>query len=124
MFVRWAFWLAAISLVLPLSATSRSLQYSKVRIQVSSATDVRRLASLGLALDEAGRRRGPSMDLFVDENEIRLLQEQGIPFETLIPDWRGAYAVRRAQDLATLQSVSGIAPPRNFHLAAWVAFSR
>jgi carboxypeptidase T len=118
MFVRWVFWLAAIPLVLPLSANSRSPHYSKIRIEASSEVDLRRIASLGLPLDEGRKRRGPAIDLFVNQDELRLLEDQGIPFQMVMSDWRSAYAAMKAQDAATAQSTSGVSAPFNFHLGS------
>lgn len=81
-------WISVLIPTLLLFSISFSQQkYSQVRISVQNKSEIRRLAELGLAVDHVGRAPGRWIDVFLSDTEVKMLQEHGIQFTTLIDDW-------------------------------------
>jgi len=93
-------------------------RYSKIRIPMSSKEGLRAIARLGIAVDHVGGKPGRWVDVFVNEQEVSLLRQSGLPFTTLIDDWDQDYQTRLGQDRSALVKSSLAPQVKNFHLGS------
>ena len=97
-------------------------RYSKVSIPVSSVQDVIRLAKLGINLEGAAHKSKEHIDVFVSEQEIQLLKENGIGFTTLIPDWYAYYTEQQKHETQPASALLRKSSAAGFHLGSMGGF--
>ncbi len=108
-------------LILLFSISSAEEKYSKVKIPVANKTEMKRLATLGLAIDHFGGRIGNEIEVFLSETEIEILKSNQIPFTYLIEDWDKYYS--EEQKKSQFQTATRItSTPKNFHLGSMAGF--
>ncbi len=90
-------------------------RYSVVRVSLGSGGDLRRIAGLGIALEGVRFRDSSSVELILEESEVRKMRDAGFVAETVVPDWHAAYAARLKSD-APVSLLSTRA--RGFHLGS------
>jgi hypothetical protein len=93
-------------------------RYSKISVLISSQEDILRLARLGLSLERAVQKSDTGIEFFVDEKEIKILEENGIVFAMVIPDWEKYYAERQQAEVNTIFNTLGKLNLSNFHLGS------
>jgi hypothetical protein len=112
-------WISILIPTLLLFSISISQQkYSQVRIPVQNKIEIRRLAELGLAVDHVGRPAGRWIDVFLSNTEVKILQEHGIQFTTLIDDWNSYYARQQQLEKRSASELVASSPVKNFHLGS------
>ena len=97
-------------------------RYSKVSIPVSSREDVITIARLGISLEGAARQVKDKLELFVSDQEARLLKANGIAFTTLIPDWHAYYAERQKQETQPVSALLRKSQSTGFHFGSMGGF--
>jgi carboxypeptidase T len=94
-------------------------RYSVVRVALGLGGDLRRLASLGIALEGGRLRDSSSVELLLDEHDVQKIRDAGFAAEIVVPDWHADYAARQKADMpASLLSTRA----RGFHLGSMGGF--
>jgi len=60
--------------------------YSKVKVHVRSADDLRILQQKGIDIDHYQGKTGRGIEIVINQNELRLLETTAFSFEVLVPD--------------------------------------
>ena len=97
-------------------------RYTEVRVPLRGREDLHRLAALGIAIDHGIDRAGRSIDLFVNQEQLRSLQAHAVPFMVLIDDWKSYYQSRRLTEMRSQGSALSTTTLRNFHLGSLGGF--
>ncbi len=112
-------WSSVLIPTLLLFSISLSQQkYSQVRIPIQNKSEIRQLAELGLAVDHVGGAPGRWIDVFLSDTEVKILQEHGIQFTTLIDDWNSYYARQQQLEKRSASELVASSPVKNFHLGS------
>lgn len=100
-------------------AQERLLQYSQVRVYITSKADILALAEAGLAVDHIDYR-GAYFDVVLNNEEVAILRGLGRGFEILIDDLEAEYRNRPTLSAAEsnvlkTQTRTLYTTPSNFH---------
>jgi hypothetical protein len=71
------------------------LKYSLIKIYTVSDQDIQRLIQSGLEIDHATGKKGYYIETWLSEEELKLLINSGVPYETVIDDWDTYYNNRQ-----------------------------
>ncbi|MDA0986682.1 MAG: M14 family zinc carboxypeptidase [Bacteroidetes bacterium] len=87
-----------ISIFLFFCITFSQEKYSQIRVELSQNISIKKLASLGLAVDHTSSRKNHFVDFFINSDEMQILENNGIPFSIIIDDWNNFYNERQKSE--------------------------
>lgn len=102
-----------------ISTAGAQTRYSRIAVQLSPSVTLRTLAALGLDLEGAVKRNG-KLELFVSEDERRLLGVNAIACDVLIEDWNAYFNARNDQMRKT--AVMPVSDVAHFHLGSMAGY--
>lgn len=85
-------------------------RYSQVQIPVANATELNRIAELGIAVDHFDGKIGGKISLFLSASEQKKLDESNVPYIVTIKDWQQYYNEQQSQQTERLSKTSSDVP--------------
>ena len=104
-----------ILIIFLLVATSLLAEnYRKVKLSISSKSEIVQLQKFGIALDDAYQNKDGSIDVFLNEKEFSYLSRTSLKYDVVIDNWEQYYNEKRTKSSSNLTlSKVGVKYPVN-----------
>ncbi len=99
-------WLICFFLIINLNLQAQSDSYAQVSIHLTADVDLALLQEMNLEIDHVHPGKNNTVSIFVTHEEFTVLNNEGIRYDIIIPDYREYYNRLRLKDLDEIENQS------------------